>query len=204
MSNVEELNAIVAEDKAVSRIFSIGDPTEHFIYYPIYKAIMKGIADMRIKAGRHGMQIGLRKNSRDRPNLIAQLNDLTSGWSGFDASAQAEMLRWVWRALLRAFDCSSARTRIHFANVTNFFEKNFIPSVYFTESKVVKTTTGVASGSIFMSRSSGSVINFIVLDYLLHSSRDVEGYMIMVYGDDTIVGSKARANLAGKDKKMDF
>lgn len=189
LSDAEEA---MREGKPLTRAISIGDPSEHYLFFSLYKPIFKRVIE-RVLDARDSARIliGVRKSSRDWPRLWARVSRfkyvLTTDWSGFDTSIPVGLLRAAWRVLLAAIDATRREDRVFLTNLSNLYENNFVHGIMFHGGYSLFKEGGLPSGSLLTSIV-GSVVNYLVLSEYFSCHAGVRAYDIMVYGDDAIVG----------------
>lgn len=112
----------MAQGKALTRAVSVGEPSEHYLFYPLYKPLLfRRIARLVTAPDVRAViiQIGVRKNSRDWPPRLWERFSrydyilTTDWWSGFDTSIPPELLlRLAWDVLLKAVDLHREEDRV--------------------------------------------------------------------------------------------
>lgn len=208
MVKLSEVPEKMAQGKALTRAVSVGEPSEHYLFFPLYKPVFRRITQL-VTASKVSaiIQIGVRKNSRDWPGLWRRFSRydyiLTTDWSGFDTSISPELLRLAWDILVKALDLRREEDRTLITNLTNLYEMNFVGGIMHHAGYTLAKEGGIPSGSILTSIV-GSIVNYIVLKTLLSDFSNIDGFDIAVYGDDAIVGLNTQDDLANRQIKRAF
>ncbi|CDJ67272.1 hypothetical protein ENH_00033460 [Eimeria necatrix] len=208
MVKLSEVPEKMAQGKALTRAVSVGEPSEHYLFYPLYNPLFRRITQLVSASNVNAViQIGVRKNSRDWPRLWERFSQydyiLTTDWSGFDTSISPELLRLAWDILVKAVDLHREEDRILIANLTNLYEMNFVGGIMHHAGYTLAKEGGIPSGSILTSIV-GSVVNYIVLKALLSDLPNIKAFEISVYGDDAIVGLNTEDDLVNPKIKRAF
>lgn len=154
-----------------------------------------------------GITIGIRKNSRDWPDLWRRARQrryvMTSDWSNFDGSVPAVLLRQAWQVILYAFSTRTEAERNYLTNLTNLYENNFVNGVIYHAGYAFAKNGSIPSGSI-MTSLIGSIVNYIVMAEMMRAHPRVTDFNIWVYGDDALIAFDSPDDLRPRDQRRAF
>lgn len=206
---LKELDEKIQEEKPLARGIMVGEPSEHYLFYALYKPIFRRIIEMMNgpRGSASPIKIGIRKNSDDWPRLKKELSRwtyvMTTDWSGFDATLPPEVLRRAWSVLVAAMDVKDDEDTNYLINLSNLYQHNFVNGVIAHAGFVVAKKGGLPSGSIFTSII-GSVCNYMILKELTRLHPFIDACEVFVYGDDAIIGFETKSRLELKEYRRAF